>query len=140
MIMKKLLHNMLLVAAKMSANDSNDTQTEIDSRITEGLERWIAEKGFCRLDSGIDSVAEAINVNTHALSYYCRNVLKIKYLSWRKELRISEACRIMRENPELSSADVGRRVGIPDRTNFRRQFFEITGMTPSDFLEFYSCK
>lgn len=138
--MKKLFHSLLLMAARMSVRRSTNTQTVIDARITEGLDRWIAEKGFCRPDSGLDSVAEIINVNREALSYYCRTVLNVKFLSWRKQLRINEACRIMRENPEISFSDVSLLVGIPDRTNFRRQFFEVTGLTPADFLGSLSCK
>lgn len=138
--MKKLFHSLLLIAARMSVRSSKNTQTVIDARITEGLDRWIAEKGFCRPDSGLESVAETINVNREALSYYCRTVLHVKFLSWRKQLRINEACRIMKEKPGTSISDLAQLVGIADRSNFRRQFFEITGFTPSEFLESCSCK
>ena len=52
-----------------------------------------------------------------------------------KELRIMEAQQLLLDYPELPVATVGQMVGIDDKTNFKRQFEQIVGMSPRAWRE-----
>ena len=83
----------------------------------------------------MQKLADSIGVSKEQLSYFLSARLKVKYLQWRKELRIREAVRILKMHPGISLNDLGYRVGICDKSNFRREFFEVTGYYPSEWKE-----
>lgn len=97
------------------------------------LNRWVAEKGFCECEMRMEDVAEQLGVSREALSSFCLRNYGMTFLSWRKQLRIEEAMRIMAEDRNLSFSVIGEMVGIPDRSNFRRQFVDVAGMTPCEW-------
>lgn len=101
------------------------------------LDEWVAQKGFCESDMPLDAVAEQLGVRRESLSSFCIRNYGTTFLSWRKRLRIEEAKQIMRENKNLSFSIIGEMVGIPDRSNFRRQFVDITGMTPNEWKKLH---
>ena len=43
---------------------------------------------------------------------------------------MDEAMRLLLENRETPANLIGEQVGISDKSNFRKQFKEITGCTP----------
>jgi hypothetical protein len=45
-----------------------------------------------------------------------------------------EAQRLWKEDPSLTVVMVAALVGIQDKSNFRRQFFEVTGQNVSKWL------
>ena len=80
-------------------------------------------------------VAEKFGISKDELSWYCHSTYGCGFLSIRKELRIFEAKRIIEENPYLPLNTIGEMVGISDKTNFRRQFYEVTGETPQEWRD-----
>ena len=48
-------------------------------------------------------------------------------------LRIGEGKRLLREEKELTIAEVAERVGYRKTSNFSKKFKEITGMLPSEY-------
>lgn len=50
-------------------------------------------------------------------------------------MRIAEAKRLMRENPNIDIKDVGELVGYGDQHYFSRVFKNTTGMSPSEYRE-----
>lgn len=51
------------------------------------------------------------------------------------DIRLKEACRIMRANPSITVNDLYVRVGYASPTYFRRLFKQQFGITPTEFLE-----
>jgi signal transduction histidine kinase/ligand-binding sensor domain-containing protein/DNA-binding NarL/FixJ family response regulator len=51
------------------------------------------------------------------------------------DIRLKEACRIMRANPSIAVNDLYVRVGYASPTYFRRLFKQQFGLTPTEFLE-----
>ena len=41
---------------------------------------------------------------------------------------------MIREHPDWSNETIARQCGFSDRTYFQRKFKEITGMTPSEYM------
>lgn len=83
----------------------------------------------------MQEVADNLGVSHAELSWVSRRVYGDNFLSLRKRLRLNDACRMLVEYPDLPFSVVADRVGIPDRTNFRRQFFSEFGMSPGEWRE-----
>jgi transcriptional regulator GlxA family with amidase domain len=56
-------------------------------------------------------------------------------MSWRKDLRIREARHLLLDYPDLPVSVIGEMAGIVDKSNFKRQFCQATGMTPRRWRE-----
>lgn len=97
------------------------------------LEKWVGERKYTNPDCTLEDVAEDIGVSPLQLAYYFRIVLGQSFQTWRKYLRIRDAQVLIAQNPEKSIASIGYSVGITDKSNFRRQFLEVTGMTPMEY-------
>lgn len=106
-----------------------------DARTQAGLEKWIEARGYADPRADMEAVADRIGVSSLQLSYYFRVIVGKNFLAWRKEIRIKEAQVLLVQYPERSVASIGEAVGITDKSNFRRQFVEETGMTPIAYRE-----
>ena len=125
----------LRMTAKRPVRDLSDYQQALDARTALVLEEWVRQRGYCRPDMAMEAVADELDISKEQLSYYCRVVLGESFLTWRKHLRSAEAQRLLRRDPDLSLQMVADRVGIMDKTNFRRQFYEVCGCFPAEWLE-----
>ena len=59
----------------------------------------------------------------------------LDFRTWRTRLRLEDAKRMLLEHPEMEPADIARRVGFSNRSNFARQFLAYTGRTPVAWRE-----
>ena len=46
---------------------------------------------------------------------------------------LEEAKRMLLDHPEMPACQVGRALGITDKSNFRHQFKSVTGLTPTEW-------
>ncbi len=107
----------------------------LNEDVVASMDKWFKDKGYCQSDQSMGDVAEKFGISKDELSWYCHSTYGCGFLSIRKELRIYEAKRIIEENPFLPLNTIGEMVGISDKTNFRRQFFEVTGETPQEYRD-----
>lgn len=99
------------------------------------LKKWVDERKYTEPNSDMLGVAEQIGISAPQLSYYFRVIVGKTFLTWRKEIRIREAEILLLQYPDKSIASIGESVGIADKSNFRRQFTEVTGMSPMAYRE-----
>ncbi len=109
------------------------SQRTVNERIARQFHLWIAEKKYCRHDMSMAEVAEEFGVSEEALSFYFSSVVGERFSSFRKKLRLEEARRLICENPDSKLSHVASRVGIPDKCNFRKQFYSVYGIPPSEW-------
>lgn len=109
------------------------SQRTVNERIARQFHLWIAEKKYCRHDMSMAEVAEEFGVSEEALSFYFSSVVGERFSSFRKRLRLEEARRLICENPDSKLSHVASRVGIPDKCNFRKQFYSVYGIPPSEW-------
>ncbi len=102
-------------------------------KIASCLQKWVAEKRYCLTDLSLSDVAEEFGVTSQSLSYFFATVVKERFSTFRKCLRLEEAKRIILEEPGCKLLVVAARVGIPDKCNFRKQFHEKYGLSPSEW-------
>lgn len=104
-------------------------------QIQDAVEGWVEQKGFTKRLTNLGQIADDIGIPADQLSLYVRIRKQKSVLTWRKELRIREACENLLNYPELPISVIGEMVGIDDKTNFKRQFRQVTGMHPRAWRE-----
>jgi len=105
---------------------------KLGRRTTAKIEKWIAGCGWTE-DTTLGGVAESLGIDKEDLSLYFRRKYRKSFLHWRKEMRIDEAKRLLLIEETIPTALIGEAVGIYDKSNFKRQFRDITGLTPAQW-------
>ena len=102
-------------------------------KIALSLHQWIREGGHHDPLPTVEIVAKQLGVTHEELVRFFRLAVGKPFVSWRKDLRISEAKDLLVQYPHLPVYHIGEMVGIGDKSDFRKQFKELTGMTPSQY-------
>ncbi|MBQ9410336.1 MAG: AraC family transcriptional regulator [Bacteroidales bacterium] len=99
------------------------------------VQQWVKAKGYRLPHRTIQEAAENIGTDSVMLHRYCINSMGTDFRAWRTSLRIEDAKKLLREKRELPCSQIARLVGINDRSNFFRQFTEITGVSPEEWRQ-----
>jgi AraC-like DNA-binding protein len=91
---------------------------------------WEKKKLFVEPGITIDQVACQIRSNRNYLSTHMNLHRKITFKEWINLLRIEEAKKLLTEHPDWPVSQIGVLVGLPDKSNFGRQFLKLTGKSP----------
>ena len=105
------------------------------TRIEKALKIWVAKKRYCEYDKSRDEIAAELNTTKEALHQHFVTRKGIDFMTWRTELRIEEAKRMLIENKDFSINIVGEMSGFSDRSNFHRQFVKLVGCSPKQWRE-----
>lgn len=103
------------------------------SMVDKRLGDWVAAGKYKLNYSSIDDILKELDVTSDELSYFCATRYGKSFLTWRKELRIEEAKRMLVDYPRIPAYKIGKSLGINDKADFRHQFKSATGMTPSEW-------
>ena len=99
------------------------------------LDAWIEkEKPYCNPDFQLLDLRQVLPLNRTYLSQFINTEYGCTFYQWVNGLRIEEAKRLMREQPELKIQDLADRCGFSSRQVFARVFARETGFTPSEWL------
>ena len=99
------------------------------------FKEWIDNDGPFMPFASVSEAARSMGIDDFDLDHYCKTKLKCGFLHWRKEYRIKKAVELIREDPYRSLNSIACEVGIDDKSNFRRAFFDITGISPGEYRE-----
>lgn len=83
----------------------------------------------------LNEVASVAGMNPAAFCRYFRNKMRKTYAEFVNELRINNACNLLRNSNE-TIAFVCFETGFNNLSNFNRQFKEIIGKSPSEYRKF----
>jgi len=83
----------------------------------------------------IVELAEKFHVNPTYMTRVFKSVFNKTPTKYILELRISQAKKIMREQPELEMKEISYKLGYNDQGYFSRIFKKITGLSPSEYKE-----
>ena len=120
---------------KETANDEATHKESEFNKIDEALKTWVAQKKYCEYDKSRDEIARELTTTTEMLHAYFNTRKGIDFKTWRTELRIEEAKRLLLENKEISTSVIGEISGFSDRSNFHRQFVKFVGCSPKQWRE-----
>ena len=106
-----------------------------EAAVRKAVSAWVSENGYERPLPTVTDISADIGVPEAQLNHFIRSWYDKGVLSWRKELRIEEAKRLLLSLPDVPVSEIGRLVGIEDKSNFRKQFTELVRMSPRAWRE-----
>ena len=104
-------------------------------RLEKVLPAWLERKGWRDPARTLGDAAEALGTDTVTLYHFFNERIGVDFRTWRNRLRLEDACRLLVEEPGTRAADIGRKAGFTDRSNFAREFLAYTGCTPAQWRE-----
>ena len=123
-------------SAKKADNKAQESQTEVEFRKLErSLEQWLKQKKYVEFDKSREELAAELKTTREILHLYFTTRKGIDFKTWRTELRVEEAKRLLLKNKDVSVNIIGEMAGFSDRSNFHRQFVKIVGCSPKQWRD-----
>ncbi len=88
---------------------------------------------------GSKDVAKVLKMNPSAFSRYFKRIHRKTFTKYLNEIRIGYACKLLMEEKNNVTA-VCYESGFNNISNFNRQFKQITGMSPSNYVKYHAKK
>lgn len=104
-------------------------------RLERSIDQWVKQKKYCEYDKSREEVAKELRTSKEHLHIYFSTIKGVDFKTWRTELRVEEAKKLLLENKEVSTNIIGEAAGFSDRSNFHRQFVKIVGCSPKEWRE-----
>ena len=105
-----------------------------EQNLHQALEEWVRERKFVKNDQTVEEIAQELGTTHTVLKWYFTNRMHTTVRTWRIALRIEEAQRLRRDE-KVPVTTVHKMVGVADKSNFHKQFRQVTAMTPREFAE-----
>jgi AraC-like DNA-binding protein/multisubunit Na+/H+ antiporter MnhG subunit len=116
--------------------EKHKAESSIDFRkLEKALEEWVEQKKFSEYDKSREDVAKELGTTKEFLHLYFSTHKGMDFKTWRTELRIAEAKRLLLDNKDLSTNLIGEIAGFSDRSNFHRQFVKFVGCSPKQWRD-----
>ena len=137
---KLLLPNLSMRLKRILADKKRRSDERADARrsmamVEKRLARWVAEGRYRERYCSMDMILEDLGLTRNELCSYCSRKYHKPFLSWRKELRMADARRMLLDFPDVPVYKIASDLGIDDKSNFRHQFKSVTGLTPSEWRQ-----
>ena len=94
---------------------------EID-KLKNSLQEWVRNEQYLNSDKSIEEVAHELNTDISFLRWYFNTQMDKDFRTYRVELRIEYAKRLLAENPQLSINSISYRAGFNTKANFYTYF------------------
>lgn len=121
----------LLYGQKASGKKMEESEAAL---LLEKLQNKMIEKSLYKnANLSLQDLSKELNVTPHQLSQFLNNNLGKNFTSYVNELRINEACIIIRSNDKLTLESVGYDVGFNSKSTFFAVFKKHTGTTPLNY-------
>lgn len=105
------------------------------AKLEKSIEEWVSNGRYREYDKTRDEVAKEMNTTKEVLHFYFTSVKNCDFRTWRTQLRIEEAKKMLLEERSLSTHIIADKCGFSDRSNFHRQFTKIVGCSPREWRE-----
>jgi AraC-like DNA-binding protein len=104
-------------------------------KLETALKQWTDQKRFREYDKSREDIARELNTTKEILHHYFTSIRKVDFKTWRTELRIEEAKRLLLKDKNASTNIIAEASGFSDRSNFHRQFVKIVGCSPKQWRD-----
>jgi len=88
---------------------------------------------YFREKISLEEIAREAAMTTNAFCKYFKKRTRKTYITFLNELRIEEACKLLREEAEMSIAEIAENSGFQNISNFNRKFKQLKLMTPREY-------
>lgn len=110
--------------------DSTSINEAEFNKLELALEQWVHQKHYREYDKSREEIARELNTTKEILHHYFISRKGVDFKTWRTELRIEEAKRLLLQDRNASTNIIAEASGFSDRSNFHRQFVKIVGCSP----------
>lgn len=124
----KVKLNEATVGGKLKGNK------EID-KLRNSLQEWVRNEQYLNSDKSIEEVAHELGTDISFLRWYFNTQMDKDFRTYRVELRIEYAKRLLAENPQLSINSISYRAGFNTKANFYTYFKKYVGVSPAEYLK-----
>lgn len=118
-----------------SEPEAEEAEPVIDQRrfeeIADGLERWIAAKGFLQTGLTIKRLADTLRTNRTYLSKYINSTYKTTFRNWISDMRIEYAKECMAGCTDPMLVEISEKSGFTSLSHFMKTFKEKEGISPA---------
>ena len=104
-------------------------------KLDKALAEWVEQKLYCEYAKSREETARELNTTKEMLYHYFQVKKGIDFKTWRTQLRIEEAKKLLLENKDVSTNIIGEAAGFSDRSNFHRQFVKFVGCSPKQWRD-----
>lgn len=104
-------------------------------KLEAALEVWVQQKKYRVYDKSREEIALELNTTKEILHHYFLIRKGVDFKTWRTELRIEEAKRLLLKDKNASTNIIAEASGFSDRSNFHRQFVKIVGCSPKQWRD-----
>ncbi len=104
-------------------------------KLEHSLDEWVQNRRYCEYDKSKEEIARELKTSKDILNHYFITVKGIDFKTWRTQLRIEEAKRLLLENRNASTNIVAEAAGFSDRSNFHTQFVKMVGCSPKQWRD-----
>ncbi|MCR5244258.1 MAG: helix-turn-helix domain-containing protein [Bacteroidales bacterium] len=112
--------------------DTPGNRVSVDS-ISLALDMWVGSMPDLRYEFSLEQLADSINVCKNELLRYFQMYLHMDFRVWKSRLRLERAALMLLEYPSMMISDICKDVGMPNVSNFHRQFRKYKNCTPKQW-------
>ncbi len=105
---------------------------DAEAQLSAALDKWVKEKQYVRNDQTVEEIATELGTTHTMLKWYFTNRMHTTFRTWRQNLRLTEAKRLLGDETIPTSA-IPMLVGVADKSNFHKLFRKQVGMTPYEY-------
>lgn len=121
-------------AGRQKVELDNDNEIEF-MKLDRAIDKWVKDKRFREYDKSREETSEELNTTKELLNVYFSTRMGMDFRTWRTQLRIEEAKKLLLEKKNVSINVIGEMAGFSDRANFYRQFVKLVGCSPREWRE-----
>ncbi len=120
-------------AAKQTYSTSTLNNLDSDALVLKLRQLLEVDKLFTQDSLNLSALADQLEINSHQLSELINTKFDKSFSQLVREYRITEAKRLLIDEPDASVLSIGLSTGFTSQSNFYSAFKEITGMAPGNY-------
>lgn len=101
--------------------------------LRERVGAWVSEKEYVKVDVPYKDILDQLGTDAATMRAFMKSEYGMDFRTWRNRLRLDEACRLLREHPEMKAEQISRMVGYSDSSNFHTDFKKLMGMSAGEW-------
>ncbi|RHX85592.1 helix-turn-helix domain-containing protein [Leptospira stimsonii] len=106
-----------------------DTES-IQKKLNECMEQ---RQLYKQEDLTLKELADSVSITSHQLSEFLNEKIRMNFPSFINQYRISEAKKILLNEPERTVLSIAYEVGFNSKSSFNQAFLRFTGKTPKEY-------
>lgn len=125
----------LLPEQQESAKDIDEAATQRLHTVFENISKIASDPVFfCSPTASLEEMAQLASTNVKYVSQAVNEFTGVNFRTFINNFRVRHACRLIEENPAISAAELGDKVGFQSPSAFIAAFRKFTGKTPSLYI------